>query len=164
MSLKQLTANRINSGKSTGPKTEGGKQSSSKNSLKHGLLSRQTFLPNENPIEFEKFFNDLWDSLKPDGHLEALLMDRIITNAWRLRRVTTLDVAMMKASPFDEDTDLASGFRTNADRFSILSRYEVALERSFYRSLQELVKLQSLRPRDIEVLPVFENDMEPEKA
>jgi hypothetical protein len=44
---KQMRANRQNARKSTGPKTPEGKAVARLNALKHGLLSQQILLPNE---------------------------------------------------------------------------------------------------------------------
>jgi hypothetical protein len=44
---KQIRANRRNARKSTGPKTPEGKSVVSHNALKHGLLSQQILLPDE---------------------------------------------------------------------------------------------------------------------
>jgi hypothetical protein len=41
----QITANGLNSQKSTGPRTEAGLATSSANSLKHGLTARKDTLP-----------------------------------------------------------------------------------------------------------------------
>ena len=49
---KQIAANRKNAKKSTGPKTAKGKARSSRNALKHGLLSRQVVLADEDGEAF----------------------------------------------------------------------------------------------------------------
>ena len=51
-SEKQRKANRQNAKKSTGPRTEDGKASTSQNALKHGLLARDAVLPGEDPADF----------------------------------------------------------------------------------------------------------------
>ena len=47
---KQLKANRANARKSTGPRSMEGKTMASKNSLKHGLLSQEIILQNEDEV------------------------------------------------------------------------------------------------------------------
>ena len=44
---RQIVANRRNARKSTGPRTPAGKAIVRKNALKHGLLSREVILPDE---------------------------------------------------------------------------------------------------------------------
>jgi len=50
-SLKQLRANRRNALKSTGPKTEDGKQQSRCNAIRHGLTAETVIEPLEDPEE-----------------------------------------------------------------------------------------------------------------
>jgi len=47
--------NRENSLKSTGPKTEAGKQISSLNALRHGLTSQVVIMPNEDLEAYHRF-------------------------------------------------------------------------------------------------------------
>jgi hypothetical protein len=80
------------------------------------------------------------------GELELLLADRIISTAWRLRRAIALEVMLLG----EKDTDRPSSFnpmvhRPTRDRLMTFSRYEGALERSLYRALQELRRLQAER-------------------
>jgi hypothetical protein len=51
---KQFTANRANAKKSTGPKTESGKQISRRNALKHGLTGEAIVIGDEDPTIFEE--------------------------------------------------------------------------------------------------------------
>ena len=96
-SLRKRVANRRNAGLSTGPKTAAGKAAASKNALKHGILSRQVVLPDEDPGEFEDFRRRLTEDLKPTGELETVFAERIMLGAWRLRRVVRLEAAVIRA-------------------------------------------------------------------
>lgn len=96
-SSRKRAANRRNAGLSTGPKTASGKAVASKNALKHGLLSRQVVLPDEDPAEFEDFRRRLMDDLKPTGELETVFAERIMLGAWRLRRVVRLEAAVIRS-------------------------------------------------------------------
>jgi hypothetical protein len=75
---KQNEANRINAQKSTGPRTDEGKQRSSQNALKHGLLAKRSVIPGEDPAEFDAlvtWFENTFQSIErlrslarpPDG-------------------------------------------------------------------------------------------------
>jgi hypothetical protein len=197
---KQINANRINSKKSTGPKTDEGKQTVSKNAIKHGVLSSQTVLPWEDDTELETLKSDLTNSLNPENPLEALLVDRIISVAWRLRRVGRIEsginswrryslkfnaavinaqnqlpdnppkdsfkelfevqnasfsndrklkaydeVAIQSELVNSEVPELGRTFVKYAQTFAILSKYELGLERSLFKALNELQRLQAVR-------------------
>ncbi len=90
----RIEANRRNALKSTGPRTAAGKLTSSKNAAKHGLLSRDVVLPNEDAEEFAKFCADLRDQLSPVGHLEQILVDKIAVSAWRLGRIHRIEASV----------------------------------------------------------------------
>lgn len=51
-SLRKAQTNRSNALRSTGPKTPYGKDASSKNALKHGVLSQEVLLPGEDKAVF----------------------------------------------------------------------------------------------------------------
>lgn len=91
----QIDANRRNGSLSNGPKTPEGKANSSKNAIKHGLLSDQSFLPGEDKSKFEGFADQLRAELGPDGELELALVERIIGLLWRLHRIGKLEAAIL---------------------------------------------------------------------
>lgn len=94
-SLKQIEANRRNGSLSEGPKTIEGKAASSKNSIKHGMLSREALLPDEDAEEFEEFSGGFRQDLKPVGAVECSLVERIVGLAWRLRRLGKLESGIL---------------------------------------------------------------------
>jgi hypothetical protein len=187
---QQKEANRRNGGLSNGPKTEEGKAVSSKNSLRHGLLSSDVVLPDEDAEAFAQTSERLRENLNPLGELESLLADRIIRLDWRLRRLGKIEAAILwwqhsgalaeregsKITVFSKDifpagksdgneiarsklqehraqqeSELATygaGFirdSSNEKALSTLSRYETSLERSMYKALHELQRLQAAR-------------------
>lgn len=87
---KQIAANRLNAQKSTGPKTPRGKAISRQNAAKHGALAEIVVVSGdqikESLPDFKKLCHDFYQSLKPVGPLEEMLVDQIITTTWRLRR------------------------------------------------------------------------------
>jgi len=92
----QIKANRLNAQRSTGPRTADGKARVALNALKHGLTGEQAVLPNENREDFDAFQNDLMSELNPHGALEGTLAERIVIDAWRLRRVVLLESAFYR--------------------------------------------------------------------
>ena len=134
ISQKQLEANRQNA-KLGGVKTEEGKAVSKYNAVKHGLLSEKVLMKNESMEKLEEFWQKLRKDFKPQSEIELLLVDRIVTGFWRLSRLLALE---------EESTrnDYGSGLDKNADLFF---RYETMLERSIYKALHELQRLQAVR-------------------
>jgi len=111
---RQEKANRQNAQKSTGPKTPQGKARSSRNALKHGILSEHTVVQGEDRQAFEAFRARMVESLQPVGAMEELLAGRIVDCGWRLQRFLrfqgkTLDRALQeltdKAVEFAEDLE-----------------------------------------------------------
>jgi hypothetical protein len=86
-STRKSEANRRNALKSTGPKTPEGKAAVRLNAIKHGLLSREVLLPGEDEDALRVLAESLRAELQPVGELEYLLVDRITSLLWRLRRL-----------------------------------------------------------------------------
>ena len=89
----KIESNRRNARRSTGPRTREGKASSAKNSLRHGLLSKQITCPVEEIEAFTQFRRNLLTDLAPEGAVEELLAERIIVNAWRLEQAVQMVTA-----------------------------------------------------------------------
>jgi hypothetical protein len=51
------------------------------NALKHGLTAKKIILVNEDPQEFKAFYSAMWALLVPQGALEELLAERVVTDA-----------------------------------------------------------------------------------
>jgi hypothetical protein len=102
----QIQANQENAKHSTGPRSPEGKQRVALNALKHGLTGKQVVLYNEKPEDFDAFRGSLWDDLDPHGMLEGVLVDKIVADAWRLRRVPLLEAAMHACIKRERDLNL----------------------------------------------------------
>ena len=213
---KQAQANRRNALKSTGPKTPEGKAAVRHNATKHGLLSQEVLLPEEDAAALEELGERLRAELQPVGELENLLVDRIIAAYWRLRRLGRVEAGIFAWEFYGElaerarqearahektgldqvfentglptvilnqrrhkealseakemeavrDGETATLGRTfirdanEANAFSKLSRYETAIERSLYKALHELQRLQAGRNTEGNVPPPAVVDVE----
>jgi hypothetical protein len=73
--------------RATGPTTAAGKQRAAMNALRHGLLSQALLLPGESADDLDELRRGLVEQLQPVGAFETLLVDRIVSCWWRLRRV-----------------------------------------------------------------------------
>ena len=106
VSQKQLAANQQNALSSTGPRTAEGKSRSSRNAIKHGLLSKQVVLSTESQREFNGFRMHTLTSLCPEGEIELLLADLVVASAWRLRRVMQVRREMLESIIQENRDDL----------------------------------------------------------
>jgi len=73
--------------KSTGPRTAQGKERSKLNALKNGLFSKAVLLKGESRAEYLSLLNGLRDDLRPEGTLEAGLVENLAALFWRKRRL-----------------------------------------------------------------------------
>jgi hypothetical protein len=145
----QLAANRINATKSTGPRTRLGKAVVALNGMKHGLLSRESLVRGESEADLVEFGKRLRVQLCPVGEIELLLVDRIASTAWRLRRLLRVETLL-----YDREDKLDAAFNSyGREKMGVLSRYEVTLERSLYKALHELQRLQAARHGQAVPLP-----------
>src|SRR4051794_26497134 len=94
-SLRKVMANRQNATRSTGPRTPEGKAAVALNGRQHGPLSRAVLLPGEREAELVAFGRKVRASLAPVGEMELLLADRIVTAAWRLRRLLAVEALLL---------------------------------------------------------------------
>ncbi len=101
----QLAANRANAAKSSGPKTEAGKERSRRNSLRHGLTGAGIVLPTEDVAEIEARFADFEADLKPEGGVARFLVRRAAMLSVRLDRSALHEAASLTTSILALDTD-----------------------------------------------------------
>ena len=93
-SERQKAANRANARHSTGPKTSEGIAAVRLNAVRHGLLTRDVVLPEEDADAFEDLFNQVRTYLSPVGPIEEFLADRVVNAMWRLRRLERAETAL----------------------------------------------------------------------
>lgn len=159
-SQKQIEANKEN-GKKGGVKTDEGKAVSKYNAIKHGLLSKEVLLDDENEADLISLGKKLRAELLPEEELELFLVDRITANVWRLKRAMQIEREMIEE---DRQEFMSNNIRTigkalsidfsNNDTYGKLIRYEASIERGIYKALHELERLQAKRNGEIVPLPV----------
>lgn len=82
----QITANRRNAKKSTGPRTSEARAVISQNAVKHGLTAHQDVINSECQAEFDLYKGRILAELAPVGPMESMLAERIVSLSWRLKR------------------------------------------------------------------------------
>ncbi len=158
----QIAANRLNSQKSTGPRTTEGKAISRFNSLQHGMAADSLVLPHENAADYTTLREELLQSNQPANLHERMLVDKLAQSCWRMMRATAAETGILdngirglqkqmklaSLPPGREDEAIAvylcAEDGSNLDRFL---RYLAATERSYYRALEALRKAQNDRHR-----------------
>ncbi len=143
----------------SGPKTPEGKAVSKLNALKHGILSQEVLVEGEDESTLKSLTEALIDELKPVGPIEEMLVDRIISSLWRLRRSVSAERNTMEYiknegfilagidGVFDPKQDArikAKNMLTNQG-IETIQRYETTIERSLLKALHELERIQAKR-------------------
>jgi len=97
VSEKQLIANRQNCQKSTGPKTDRGKETVANNAVKHGVYSSNIIIDSphlkEDPSEYDYLLNSLIEELNPTTNFQECLVRKIANCFWRSRRIINAETA-----------------------------------------------------------------------
>lgn len=163
VSEKQVEANRLN-GLKGGVKSEAGKEKVRLNALKHGLLSQEVYLESENKETLQELVGNLFLSIQPEGELEKILADRIVSGVWRLRRLLVIERSVLELKEglnlnsltYGSDQTEKAEIRDmlKDDLFERLMRYETTIERGIYRALHELQRLQAMRKGQSVNLPM----------
>ena len=105
-SFKQIEANRRNSLKSTGPKTETGKQTARCNAVRHGLTAETVIGALEDAEDYKAFEAAVTAEYDAQSAVERELVLRLASLLWRLRRATTIETGL-----FEIQADHLSEFR-----------------------------------------------------
>ena len=125
--------NRVNAHRSTGPRTETGKQRAKLNALRHGLTSQSVLLPTEDAAAYEKHAQEFLNEYQPQGSTERQLAQELIDTSWRLNRVPKLEAELLSSPNLD------------VHALGLLSLYSSRLSRQFHKTLEQLRYLQADR-------------------
>lgn len=132
----QIAANRLNSQKSTGPKSTG---LTRLNALKLGIDAQSRVLPGEDPAELDALAESYREQFRPIFPVEVALLDSLITADWELRRLRKIEPKIWSEDAFlDPDSK-------EARRLARFYRRLDTTERSYHRALKELNKYSAAR-------------------
>ncbi|HHT9137726.1 MAG TPA: hypothetical protein ACFYEK_10860 [Candidatus Wunengus sp. YC60] len=144
--------------KETKPLSETAKPAES--TARQHIFSSEILIDGESASDLDEIRNRLLKELKPSGEIESMLVDRIVSSVWRLKRCLKIESQIIE---FESSCiqEYEQGFfrtrkRTNKElsqlkalkitedknRLEELSRYETVLERQIYKALSELDKLR----------------------
>ncbi len=95
-SYRQIEPNRRNGLKSTGPRTEAGKQASRCNAVRHGLTAETVTGALEDAEDYKAFEVAITADYDAQSAVERELVLRLASLLWRLRRATTMETGLFE--------------------------------------------------------------------
>ena len=95
-SERQISANRLNARRSTGPRSEIGKLRSRQNAIRHGLTAETVIGVLEDPCDFAVFEAAIIADYAPRSMVEHELVARLASLLWRLRRATSIETGLLE--------------------------------------------------------------------
>jgi hypothetical protein len=95
-SFKQIEANRRNALRSTGPKTEAGKEVSRRNAVRHGLTAEAVIGALEDAEDYKAFEAAVIADYDAQSAVERELVLRLASLLWRLRRATAMETGLFE--------------------------------------------------------------------
>jgi hypothetical protein len=138
---KQIAANRANSQRSTGPRTDAGKAASSQNALRHGLTASGLIILPGQEEAFAELESGLRGSLKPDTPLHEVIFKRIVECAWKLERCRLAEIKLNAILGHENSDPLLD--TDTLGRFASIQKYAREAENSMFKCIRELGKLQT---------------------
>ncbi|HTR34401.1 MAG TPA: hypothetical protein VMH80_00770 [Bryobacteraceae bacterium] len=139
--------NQANAQHSTGPRTEAGKQRSSRNALTHGLTAASPVLPTEDAAAYEAHCRAFHDEYQPATPTETQLVTELADTAWRLNRIPKLEAALLDraANPPSEQAAIQFDIVDAHRALATLGLHSGRLSRQFQKTLTTLRDLQAER-------------------
>jgi len=163
--MSQLTkaeSSRINGAKSHGPVTPEGKQRSSKNAVRHGLLAKNICLNIEQPEIFQELLNDYIRRIQPTDPIEMRLVEQAAIAQFRYERTLSTEASMYvlemdhqapeitkKYERVDPPTRFSLAFKSLADnshQIQLMLRYQNSMLRQRDSALKQIRDLRANFP------------------
>src|ERR1035438_2306162 len=147
-SLRRINASRANGARSRGPITAEGKERSSANAIRHGLLAKCVVLENESGPCFDRLVTEHTRRFAPADGVEFGMIEEMAAAYWRMRRAWAIENRLMEKAlrhqpPGDEAARIAAAFTELAasPELNLLPRYEPRLHHIYQRALFNLALL-----------------------
>jgi hypothetical protein len=137
-----------------GPVTEEGKEIVRWNAARHGIRSPAPVVPGiEKKQDWEAHGEGVLDSLKPEGHLETVLAERVALLSWRLHRVTRYETESIALSQESLEDELARRRRYSASIAEGIHPQDVRGAHESAKKTQRLLKRLPVIPDDERLSP-----------
>ena len=149
--------NRLNASKSSGPRTERGKQRSRLNAVKHNLSGQHLILQESEVEAYNRMSASMLNDLNPKTEPERQIAQKIIDINFRLNRLTAIENNLftfgLTANEKDNDNDdrieimgaQTRAWTERAGTFDVIGRYEARLSRKLLQYQKEFERLQTVR-------------------
>jgi hypothetical protein len=132
-----------------GPATEEGKEIVRWNAARHGIRSPAPVVPGIEKVEdWEAHGAGVLESLKPEGHLETVLAERVALLSWRLHRVTRYETESIALSQESLEDELAQKRRYSASIAEGIHPEDVRGAHESAKKTQRLLKRLPAFPED----------------
>jgi hypothetical protein len=156
---KQLATNRLNSLKAIGPRTPEGKAASRFNASKHGINAKEQITFEESEADLANLTAEYQEQYQPANPTERLLVDTLVNNEWRLRRMRSAEAELwpygasisVEKDPETIATSSGASFAETPDIFVGLQRVITSCERNYHRALKALQYPHAGSPQHPEV-------------
>jgi hypothetical protein len=150
---KQSAASRANSQKSTGPRTTEGRAKSRFNALKHGIFAESQIIFSESAEDLAELAAEYHELHAPADAGERFLVDTMINNEWRLRRLRCVEADLWRAAhnlflekhADVETADFGDAFTGSGSAFERLQRIVNSCERHYRNAHKQLQTAQAAR-------------------
>jgi hypothetical protein len=151
---RQRAASRANGQKSQGPITPQGKANSRYNALKHGIDSQQQIMFTESAEDLAQLAAEYHELYTPANADERFLVDTLVNNEWRLRRLRCVEADLWRAAnnlfieshPEIAEASAGDAFAASGPVFDRLQRIMNACQRQYHHARQELQAIRAARP------------------
>jgi hypothetical protein len=137
----QITANRANAQRSTGPRSAEGKSASRFNALKHGIDAASIVIPGENPADYDALVAQYQQEYQPRSASESFHVDTMTRADWHKRRLQNVEAdlyhTVLSESP---GKSLAAVLLAESPAAKLLIRVQrqiAAFERTWHRANTE---------------------------
>ena len=119
-STRRIDASRANGARSRGPVTESGKQISSQNACRHGLLARCVVVEGESHEGFEETLTEHLERFQPADGVELGIVEEMVAASRRMRRAWAIESRLLSEGidaqpPCDPTGRLTAAFNSLAD-------------------------------------------------
>jgi len=149
----QLSANRANAQRSTGPRSVEGKSVSRFNALKHGVDAASITFPGESSDAYQALADAYDDQYHPANPAARFLTDTLIRADWQKNRLQRLEADLIRKvlaeTPGATLIDVMLSDSPAAKLLARTQRQIAAHERAWFRAHRELVRMAAEIPEAV---------------